>query len=187
MNDHANKSDLAFLSLLYDTFRSAKLNEIYYFNLYNRVRRQTFFFDMTTAFMSVTVVFLEIVEQNLYIPFPLRYVKQILLLVLTIFCVVRPVSRLSDKQYSYLTLYRNYAQLRLDLERIVTRIRISQEISHEDKADFERSLEQMRQLANREDTPPSPRLIAQLQAIVSAQLPAENFWWPDEKISTPTR
>jgi len=168
-------TELRTLPLLYDTLRTARLNERYYFTRAKRLRQMDIIIDLYIALCSLALAVFAV--GFLYVD---RSVTAILAVQISVVALAKPITRSSERIGQAMYLARAYGRIQSTLREMADRVTLTHQIGFRDRRNLENLTRELRSLSGQDDPRPSPRVIQQLQKEVNEELPASLFWWPSD-------
>jgi hypothetical protein len=162
------------LTVIYDAYRTARMNVIYYGAKLGKLQRLGLAVDLIVAIgTSSTVAALAVWDA------PVMSVVRSALVGLTVLLVtIRPVLNIPRRVERYSKLYAAYMGVHSSFEAIVNEIRSSHVLSPESRYLAESEQKRLAQTEKDDDPAPDKVLIEQAYAQVNEEVPASSLWWP---------
>jgi hypothetical protein len=160
------------LHRLYNSLRTARLNERYYYTLQWRMQRQETFLDIILAVTASALAILNLI----YIS---RLISTGLAAEVAALALAKPILRFSYRQVHTALLATKFGQIRNKLQSVTERVGIIHTITPADWKVVEEALDEMNSISPLESAVPNLRLLREMQTQVNAEIPTESLWWPE--------
>jgi hypothetical protein len=166
------------LRLLYNTLRSARLNERFYYTRYTRLRQMDLVLDL---YMAISATALTALVTSLGDSSTVRLIASFLALQISVIAVAKPITRSSDSQGRSIYLYRSFARIRIALTQLADQISASHKIPADLGTTLSQFIQEIGSLSVEDDPHPRKSLLVSLQDEVNREFPVDRFWWPDDR------
>ena len=167
------------LQYIYDAYRDAALNRLYYGVKLARYRRFNFWIEIAIA-IGAAGSSGGIAGLAVWGTLPGNYAWLAISGIATVLAVLKPVIQLANRIENYTKLYAGYTNIFLELEEIVEEIGVAHAITEKTRDRYVRSRQLLRELAPLAEPSRSKQLIAKLQEQVNRDIPPESLWTPIE-------
>jgi hypothetical protein len=179
--DEASMSAIARLRsqliLIYDAYRTACLNEMYY-------KKELAFFEQWNLMIGIAIALFAtaspIAGWSMWKSGTLSLVWAILAGLGAVLSVISPLLKLSERIKNLSELRTGYSLLYFDLGEIVGNVSQNHTVQPADTELFLAAKKRMRELTVKESVLPSSVQVRFLQKKVNTLLPPEKFWMPKE-------
>jgi hypothetical protein len=162
---------------VYNEYRTARLNVLYYTGILHGLRRQDFWMEIALAVAAPTSAVAGLGFWNTDIG---GCVWKVFAAVAAVLAVVKPFLKLTEKIAKLEEIVAGYRALDHDLGRLTIKIHQDGRYSNDHRSDFEAALEKKRELVTQNQMlRPDPDLQERCEAEVMRQLPVESFFVPE--------
>jgi hypothetical protein len=175
MRDEVNRDQLQYI---YDAYRDAALNRLYYGIKLARYRQLNFWVEIAIAIGATGSG--GIAGFAVWGTIPGSYVWLVISGLAAVLALVKPVLQLGGRIENYTKLYAGYTNVFLELKEVVEDIAVAHAISERTRERYVGSRQLLRELAPLADPDRTQRLITKLQDQVNREIPPENLWVPDD-------
>jgi len=166
----------SFLSELYDQYRTAMLNRIYYGARLANFKRWNLAHEIAIAIgTSSALAAWAIWQTDTGVK-----VWAIITGLAAILSILKPILQISKQIERYSKLFAGHGDVLFDLEALIIKVRNTKEITKEIENIFKQSLSRIKTLAPQDDPKPIRKLLNQCYAEVNKQVPADSLWIPKE-------
>jgi hypothetical protein len=174
VNDQQIKSRLIYI---YDMYRTAALNRIYYGRRLDRYQRLNFWAEVAIA-LGTTTGSGGIAGLAIWGTLPGSYVWLSISGLATVLGVLKPVLQMGKTIENYTKLYAGYTNIYTELKSVVEDISVEQAISEKSKEKYIASKQLVKELGGIEDVNPSTDVIRNIQGEVNRLIPVNTLWVP---------
>jgi hypothetical protein len=163
------------LGVMYDTYRTAAMNEKYYANRLTHLTNWNRYYEIALAIgTSTAIAAWAIWEQNSWA----RVFWAVFSGLITLLAIIKPFLKMPEGIEKYSTLHTGYRALYLNLHSIVSTIRRKSAVTSEVQQLFDAAQDQYRSLALNDAVNINQKIVNQCQQAVIREIPVESLWYP---------
>ena len=163
------------LGVIYDTYRTAAMNEKYYANRLTHIRNWSRYYEIVLAIgTSTAIAAWAIWEQNYWT----RIFWAVFSGVISVLAIVKPFLKMPEEIEKYSTLHTGYRALYLNLQSIASRIKRKSKVTSEIQELFDAAQDQYKSLALNDVVNINGDILKQCQQQVNREIPVESLWYP---------
>lgn len=162
------------LKVIYDNYRTFRLNQLYYGTRLDNARRYNKYMEIalivgTSGGVGSWAVFSTGVGSKIW-----GIISGVALLA----ALLQPVFKVKDSIERYSRLYTGHSDVYYDLHRLVTDISANHTLTDAMYGRFEAAMERFMNLVKDDDAVQDERLIAKCELAVKKEIPAQLLWMP---------
>lgn len=163
------------LGVIYDTYRTAAMNEKYYANRLTHITNRNRIYEIVLAIgTSTAIAAWAIWEQNDWAKIFWAAFSGLI----TLLAIVKPFLKMPEEIEKYSTLHTGYRALYLNLHSIASKIRRKSKVTSEIQELFDAAQDQYKSLALNDVVNIDNRILEQCQQQVNREIPVESLWYP---------
>lgn len=166
----------SFLNELYDQYRTAMLNRIYYGTRLANFKRWNLAHEIAIAIGTSSAL----AAWAIWKTDTGGKVWAIITGLATILAILKPILQLSKQIERYSKLFAGHGDVLFDLEALIRKVRSTKEVTKEMENNFNQALSRIKTLAPQDYPKPSRELLNRCYAEVNKQVPANSLWIPKE-------
>lgn len=163
-----------FLRHLYDAYRTARMNRLYYGWRLTALKRWNLGFEISIALASSAVV----AAWGIWRVGAGQLAWNAVAGIGALLALVKPFLQLAERIERYGRLYAGHGDVCFDLERVVERVAETHLVVPEHRAAYDACGERTRKLAPEDEPNPRPRVLRRAYEQVKREIPAAGLWMP---------
>lgn len=163
------------LSVMYDAYRNAAMNEKYYANRITHLTNWNRYYEIILAIGTSTAILSWAVWD---INSTAKAFRAVFSGLITLLAIIKPFLKMPEDIEKYSTLHTGYRALYLNLNSIVSTIRRKSAVTSEVQQLFDAAQEQYRSLALNDAVNINQKILEQCQRQVIREIPVESLWYP---------
>ena len=160
---------------LYDQYRTARYNALYYGKRLKKTKRQNFILEAIIALAAPGSIGTWFVFGTA--EYGLLFAK-VLGAFASVAAIIKPLSSTSDNLQRYTRLNTTYNEIASELGQLVEKVRIEQDYSRETQIRFDVQAKRMGTLAALDDPEMAPEEEDRCYQRINEQVPADSLWIP---------
>ena len=169
--------EVPWLNSLYDNYRTALMNRMYYGSRLASSRKTNRAIEIAVAVGSSGAIASWALWQSTDLGIT---AWAVLTGVSTVLAVVKPIVNYAKEIERYGKLFVGHGSLYYDLDSIVRHVAATKSVDDDDRARYERALDRRNEMAGDDDPKPNRKLVLKLQDRVDQMVPPESLWLPSE-------
>jgi hypothetical protein len=163
------------LGVIYDTYRTAAMNEKYYANRLTYLTNLNRYYEIALAIGTSTAIAAWAIWD---INSLAKGFRAVFSGAITLLAIIKPFLKMPEDIEKYSTLHTGYRALYLNLNSIVSTIRRKSKVTSEVQQLFDAAQGQYRSLALNDSVSINQKILEQCQQQVVREIPVESLWYP---------
>jgi hypothetical protein len=168
-------ADVALLGSVYDLQCVSRMNALYYERRLSRLQNYSFWMEVVTA---ATASGSGLAALTLFATVPGRWAWQVLALVAAVIAVVRPIYAPGKKIESFTRQHQGYHANFFALKKLAFDMRQASCVTPEHRKRYDTDFDRHVQLSTEDEATPHKRSLEEARQLAERELPPDSFWWP---------